>query len=352
MISYWKNARDRIMGQMVVCSTSDELPGTVEADERTDNGVILPRIIPAGTVTRRGVETTWLTASNAYKDRVGSELKCMIQAPKGYHGMHGCTAFGWMTLQGNKAAGTDMHSRIAQSFNHRLSSQEAASKAKMMYAQTKGVRVHGGECGENVGRQNVRVQGAHKVWSGGSESHMFNKLEEIANSKVPRTPVLGCCISRALEPARPASTGRASSAVDYLHLMLVTMRWLMEDFAIRGRFAVSIHDEVRFLVASEDRYRATLALQVTNLFTRSFFAWRLGMRDLPQSVAFFSSVEVDTCFEKRWTWTCVTPSNPQGLKEGYGIPPGEALDIYAVLERQKGAACPPRLSQAYIMFHV
>ena len=26
----------------------------------------------------------------------------------------GCTAFGWMTLQGNKAEGTDLHSRAAQ----------------------------------------------------------------------------------------------------------------------------------------------------------------------------------------------------------------------------------------------
>jgi len=26
----------------------------------------------------------------------------------------GCTAFGWMTLQGNKSDGTDLHSRISQ----------------------------------------------------------------------------------------------------------------------------------------------------------------------------------------------------------------------------------------------
>ena len=26
----------------------------------------------------------------------------------------GCTAFGWMTLQGNKSEGTDLHSRAAQ----------------------------------------------------------------------------------------------------------------------------------------------------------------------------------------------------------------------------------------------
>ena len=33
-----------------------------------------------------------------------------------------------------------------------------------------------------------------------SESEMFNRLEEIAKSDMPRTPVLGCCISKALEP--------------------------------------------------------------------------------------------------------------------------------------------------------
>lgn len=36
--------------------------------------------------------------------------------------------------------------------------------------------------------------------NGFSESHMFNKLEEIALSKAPKTPALDCRISRALEP--------------------------------------------------------------------------------------------------------------------------------------------------------
>lgn len=60
-----------------------------------------------------------------------------------------------------------------------------------------------------------------------------------------------------------------SSAVDYLHLMLVAMKWLFEEYNIDGRFCISIHDEVRYLVRSEDRYRAALALQITNLLTRS-----------------------------------------------------------------------------------
>lgn len=39
-----------------------------------------------------------------------------------------------------------------------------------------------------------------RVWTGGTESDMFNKLESIAHSAQPATPVLGCRISRALEP--------------------------------------------------------------------------------------------------------------------------------------------------------
>lgn len=73
-----------------------------------------------------------------------------------------------------------------------------------------------------------------------------------------------------------------SSAVDYLHLMLVCMRWLFEMYNIDGRFCISIHDEVRYLVKSEDRYRAALALQITNLLTRAVFAYNMGMNDLPQ----------------------------------------------------------------------
>lgn len=49
------------------------------------SGVILPQLVVAGTVTRRAVEPTWLTASNAKETRVGSELKAMVRTPEGYH---------------------------------------------------------------------------------------------------------------------------------------------------------------------------------------------------------------------------------------------------------------------------
>ena len=86
--------------------------------------MILPQLVTAGTLTRRAVERTWLTASNAKENRIGSELKTLVEAPPGhalvgadvdsqelwiaavlgdaqYAGEHGATPLGWMTLQVN-----------------------------------------------------------------------------------------------------------------------------------------------------------------------------------------------------------------------------------------------------------
>eukprot|EP00794_Sanderia_malayensis_P010233 gene10233-11283_t len=114
------------------------------------------------------------------------------------------------------------------------------------------------------------------------------------------------------------------------------MSWLFTKFDIQGRFSISIHDEVRYLVSEKDRYRAAMALQITNLLTRSMFAYKLGMFDLPQSVAFFSAVDIDKVIRKEVTMDCKTPSNPHGLKIGHGIQPGEALDIYNILKKTNG----------------
>ncbi|XP_076462346.1 DNA polymerase subunit gamma-1-like [Babylonia areolata] len=383
LCSYWKNNMDRIQGQMVSWLKKGELPKYVtkqaDYDDYGQYGAIVPRIAVAGTITRRAVEPTWLTASNAYADRIGSELKGMVHSPPGYHFVgadvdsqelwiaailgdahfkktHGCTALGWMTLQGNKADRTDLHSKTAElanvsrdhakvlnygriygagqsfaeqllmQFNPSISPHQARATARDMFRKTKGERNQQGQ------------------WTGGSESFMFNALEKIANSQKPTTPVLGCRISKALEPQYVLDdfqTSRVnwvvqSSAVDYLHLMLVSMRWLIDTFHLHARFSISIHDEVRYLVASPDRHRCALALHVTNLLTRAMFAERLGMYDLPQSVAFFSAVDIDRCLRKEVTMDCRTPSNPQGLAQGYGIPQGEALSMSDVMDRTNG----------------
>src|SRR5258708_19325536 len=121
-----------------------------------------------------------------------------------------------------------------------------------------------------------------------------------------------------------------SSGVDYLHLLIVSMDYLIQTYDIEGRFLISVHDELRYLVADRDRYRAALALQIANLWTRCFFAYRVGMGDLRQGVAFFSAVDVDSVLRKETDMSCVTPSHPKP------IPPGESLNIEEVLARTGG----------------
>ncbi|NXC17228.1 DPOG1 polymerase, partial [Corythaeola cristata] len=410
MISFWRNAHKRISSQMVVWLKKGELPRVVtrhpDYNEEDSYGAILPQVVTAGTITRRAVEPTWLTASNARVRPRLDPCRGVLGHPLCVLSL-GCTAFGWMTLQGKKSNATDLHSktaatvgisrehakvfnygriygagqpfaeRLLMQFNHRLTQQQAREKAQQMYAVTKGIRrfrlseegewlvrelglaVDRAEDGSVSAQDVQRLQRetmkksrrkkwdvvGHRVWAGGTESEMFNKLESIALSPSPQTPVLGCHISRALEPAVAKGeflTSRVnwvvqSSAVDYLHLMLVAMKWLFEEFDIKGRFCISIHDEVRYLVQQQDRYRAALALQITNLLTRCMFAYKLGLQDLPQSVAFFSAVDVDQCLRKEVTMNCVTPSNPTGMEKKYGIPQGEALDIYQLIEITKGS---------------
>jgi hypothetical protein len=91
-----------------------------------------------------------------------------------------------------------------------------------------------------------------------------------------------------LDPPPPTqfSTSRVnwvvqSSGVDYLHLLLVSMDYLIRRMDIDARFLLSIHDEVRFLVREGDVQRAALALQISNLWVRSFFASRVGIPNLP-----------------------------------------------------------------------
>ena len=104
---------------------------------------------------------------------------------------------------------------------------------------------------------------------------------------------------------------------------------------MQARFSISIHDEIRYLVASEDRYTAALALHLSNLLVRAQVVASLGLDSLPASTAFFSAVDVDTVLRKEPASDCVTPSNPRGLRAGHGIPFGEGLDIQQVLDKLK-----------------
>ncbi|WRT66866.1 uncharacterized protein IL334_003829 [Kwoniella shivajii] len=370
LCSYWISSRERIMDQMVVYR-----------DQERKSGMILPQVITMGTVTRRAVEGTWLTASNAKKNRVGSELKAMVRAPPGYSivgadvdseelwissvmgesqfGMHGATAIGWMTLEGTKSAGTDLHSKTAnilgisrdaaKVFNYsriygagkkhavqlllqgdsKLTKETAGKLADNLYRATKGSKT--------TRSKHLPPAPIPSIWHGGSESYLFNTLEAIALSDRPTTPALGCGITKALRksyleegssylPSR-VNWVVQSSGVDYLHLLIVSMEYLIKKYDIKARYLISVHDEVRYLSKEEDKYRTGLALQIANAWTRSLFCYNLGIDDMPQGIAFFSAVDVDHVLRKEVFLTCETPSHPKI------IPPGESLDIIEILQK-------------------
>lgn len=388
--SYWISARDRIMSQMVVYQADLPQPPGVKSQQQSraadsrSLGFILPQVIPMGTITRRAVENTWLTASNAKKNRVGSELKAMVQAPEGYcfvgadvdseelwiaslvgdatFKIHGGNAIGFMTLEGTKAAGTDLHSRTAsilgisrndakvfnygriygaglkfaatllRQFNPSLSEKETMEVASKLYASTKGTK---------TSRKVIHNRG---FWRGGTESFVFNKLEEFAEQERPRTPVLGAGITEALMGRFVSKGGYLtsrinwaiqSSGVDYLHLLIVSMDYLIRRFNIDARLAITVHDEIRYLAKEQDKYRTAMALQIANVWTRAMFAQQVGIDDLPQSCAYFSAVDIDHVLRKEVDMDCVTPSHPTP------IAPGESLDINALLDKGRAAFLDP-----------
>jgi len=372
--SYWISARDRIKSQLVVYQSDSE---PLKSDEsNSGRGFILPQIIPMGTITRRAVENTWLTASNAKKNRVGSELKSMIKAPPGYcfvgadvdsqelwiaslvgdasFKLHGGNAIGFMTLEGSKSAGTDLHSRTAdilgisrndakvfnygriygaglkfacsllRQFNPSLSDDQANKIASQLYKETKGQRT------------SRKLLHERPFWRGGTESFVFNRLEDFAEQEKPRTPVLGAGITEALMKRYISRGGFMtsrinwaiqSSGVDYLHMLIVSMDHLISTCDINARLSITVHDEIRYLVREEDKYKAAMALQVANVWTRAMFSQQMGINDLPQSCAYFSAIDIDHVLRKEVDMDCITPSHPTP------IPVGESLDITKLLEK-------------------
>ncbi|KAI9760888.1 MAG: DNA-directed DNA polymerase gamma mip1 [Chaenotheca gracillima] len=382
--SYWISARDRIKSQMVVYENDTAETHPTKSTKQSGTGFILPQIIPMGTITRRAVENTWLTASNAKKNRVGSELKAMVKAPPGYcfvgadvdseelwiaslvgdaqFQLHGGNAIGFMTLEGSKAQGTDLHSKTAKilgisrndakvfnygriygaglkfaatllrQFNPSLSEAETIRIAQNLYKETKGQKT------------SRKLLHDSAFWRGGTESFVFNKLEEFAEQERPRTPVLAAGITEALM-RRYINKGSfmtsrinwaiQSSGVDYLHLLIVSMDYLIRRFELNARLAITVHDEIRYLVKEEDRYRAALALQVANIWTRAMFSQQMGINDLPQACAFFSAVDIDHVLRKEVDMDCVTPSHPEK------IAPGESLDIFQLLDKGSASQLKP-----------
>ncbi|CAI2173501.1 18933_t:CDS:2 [Funneliformis geosporum] len=380
--TYWISIRDRIKSQLIIYPGNSGINNFgFDLSDDENIGILLPKTITMGTITRRMVENTWAVATNPKEYLIGSEQRSMIKAPKGYKiigadvdsqemwisslisdaefGFYGATGLGLMMLQGNKSDGTDLHSRTAKIlgilredakvFNYsrlygagiktiwemlenslvNINIEEAKERAKILFNKTKGQNCYD-LC--NNGR---------RFWFGGSETYLANRLEEIATSSEPVTPVLRCGITNALKSAsvnQGYMTSRVnwivqSSGVDYLHLLLVSMKYLIKKYNINARFMISVHDDLRYLVKEEDAYRAALALQISNLWTRAMFSHMLGIEDLPLTTAFFAGVDIDHVYRKEVDMKCSTVSHQNEIDSGVCVSMKDILKHQKTLRR-------------------
>ncbi|KAF1744944.1 hypothetical protein MXB_5258 [Myxobolus squamalis] len=368
-MSFWKNNRDRVAKQTTVYFKKEEMPKEYRK-ELSLIGAIIPRIIPAGTVTRRAIERTWLTAINPQVDLIGSEFKSAVMAPEDFCfvgadvdseemwiasliadaatvGTYGGTPFSYMSIQGSKSHKTDIEfaKSMIKQYQPELTENEATIKAVFLYNFTKGLKcveltskgeelvlelkldpktiISSNDFQKMMGKAKIspsdQIEYGRLFWKGGTESEIFNILDLFTKCNIAATPILNVALPRPLLPSYVRdefTTSRMnwvvqSSAVDFLHMFLVTCFWLFSLLKIPARLALCIHDEIRFMVPIDKRYEAAFALHIANLYTRCAFSQKLGIYDLPQSCAFFSGVDIDKVLRKDPTIKCQTPSNPE-----------------------------------------
>lgn len=292
--------------------------------------------------------------------------------------IQGCTAYGMQILIGDKASKTDFHSNTAKITNRAikevtggdsqisigrgdakifnysriylagvasttmflkqiakdLPDTDAKRVVEKLFEETKGKKVY------------LRKEGSNRTypcWKGGTESHTFNFLESLANAKDPRTPVLGSGMSEAIHPRNldqdgdyltsRGNWGVQSSGVDFLHCLVTGTMWLCKKYDIEARLMITIHDEYRLVVKKGDEKRLALAMQVAHLWTRALIVYRLGFRDLPENIAWFSAIDMDWVLRKEADDPCVTPSQPEGIELGSNVTMQDLIDEGITLDK-------------------
>ena len=131
----------------------------------------------------------------------------------------------------------------------------------------------------------------------GIEAEFFNYVERSCSQSPSILPVLGGKSLKNLTRQYCNDsfiTTRSnwivqSSAVDFLHIFLTVMEYLIQANGINAQFSLSIHDQIKYISSIEDRYRTALAFQIAHLITRAHFSKACGVYELPFNCAFFSS---------------------------------------------------------------
>ena len=339
----------------------------IHSEEVQGYPVVLPQLTVNGTITGRAADNLWQVLANPKPKRIGTELKSMVEAPQGYRivgadvdsqelwldsllgdkviGYCGSTPLGLMVLIGDKAAKTDVHSKVAEQSNI------ARDYAKnLVYGAVYGLGVAGAtntlaknlpgssyeECKAKAATFLNVFKGVKsplsKRYIGGLASDSFTEKEVIADDKQPRTPLFKNLLTKSLTGHKDYKTTKVnwviqSSGVDFRDLLILLQRLFYDFLSIDGRFMLSVHDEVRTIVNEAYIEQAIYALQLAHLCCRAAFIDALALDCIPSSVAWFSEVDVDTVFRKSVNDPCVTPSSLTPIPPGKSYTPQDILNF-------------------------
>lgn len=182
----------------------------------------------------------------------------------------------------------------------------------------------------------------------GIEAEFFNYVERSCSQSPSILPVLGGKSLKNLtrEYCNDSFiTTRSnwivqSSAVDFLHIFLTVMEYLIQANGIDAQFSLSIHDQIKYISSIEDRYRTALAFQIAHLITRAHFSKACGVYELPLNCAFFSSGKNTKTVQFSTQMTvylveidCTIRKNVNDSSGTFDrLPAGEELNIHDILE--------------------
>jgi DNA polymerase gamma 1 len=350
-VAYWTSVRSRVREQNIE---------TVTTPQGEEFSLIVPASVPHNTSTNRAGENLWLTVPDPKYDKIGSEIKTRVQAPKGYvfvqsdfdaqeavvasifadsyHKVAGSTQFSHSILAGSKDDGTDMHSMTAKAIGISRAVAKGCNYG-MLYgcgAKTLANTIRKGnktipmkeamEMGKKLIKikKGVKASRLSQTLIGGSDSYAYNEMARVANLPCPINPLSGTKMSTSFRPSTVGtdfwtmrnnwciqSTGSAM-----LHAFMTAMEWLIKKYELEAEFCMSVHDSILYLCPESQAEKVATLFQVAHAWCWAWMRYNYEIYELPVANAWLSSIEIDSIFRKAATASTKTVSQQTNEPDG------------------------------------
>jgi DNA polymerase gamma 1 len=368
-VAYWTSVRSRVREQLI-----EEIK-TPKGDKFK---MIVPAAVPHNTSTNRAGENLWLTVPDPKYDKIGSEIKTRVQAPKGYvfvqsdfdaqeavvasifadsyHKIAGSTQFSHSILAGSKDDGTDMHSMTARAIGISRAIAKGCNYG-MLYgcgAKTLANTIRKGnknipmKQAVDMGNKLIKIKKGTKASRtsqtliGGSDSYAYNEMARIANLPTPTNPLSGTKMSTAF---RPTSVGTdfwtmrnnwciQSTGSAMLHAFMTAMEWLIMEYKLDAEFCMSVHDSILYLCPEDQAEEVAALFQVAHAWCWAWMRYNYGIHELPVANAWLSSIEIDKIFRKAATANTKTVSQQKSEEDGESRTIQDLIPIFNSMFKQ------------------